>query len=117
MKYVSFVFLILVIAACSRTSKPISYGSDKCEFCSMIISDENWGGEIVTKKGKVYFFDSIECLAYYYSKSDSKEQQSFELLLTVNYLKPGELIDAPKAHYLKSPKFHSPMGLNIASLK
>ena len=47
--------------ACDRTT-PI----DTCAYCRMTISDERFGGQFVTSKGKVHVFDSIECLAAFY---------------------------------------------------
>jgi len=64
----SLFFLILltaIIFGCSKNPQPISYGQDECEFCKMIVMDERYGAELVTGTGKIYFFDSIECLVGY----------------------------------------------------
>ncbi len=57
-----FLLLSLVTASCGSNPEPINYGHDECEFCRMQISDNRYGAELVTDKGKVYKFDSIECL-------------------------------------------------------
>ena len=60
-----FLCLSFMLIGCSKEPKPISYGEDECEFCKMIVMDERYGSEMVTAKGKIYFFDSIECLVAY----------------------------------------------------
>ncbi len=57
-----FITLTLLISSCGSKPEPINYGHDECEFCRMQISDNRYGAELVTDKGKVYKFDSIECL-------------------------------------------------------
>jgi len=109
---ISLTFLLI---CCSPQKKPIEFGKDNCEHCEMTISESKWGAEIVTKKGKVYKFDSIECLVAYLNSKNGQDASEFNSLWTVDYNNPGELIDAEKAIYLKSSAFHSPMGLNIAS--
>ena len=54
-------------SACSKGHQPINYGEDECEFCKMMVMDKRYGAELVTDKGKIYFFDSIECLAVSYT--------------------------------------------------
>ncbi|MGB5288980.1 MAG: hypothetical protein WBN42_10875, partial [Ignavibacteriaceae bacterium] len=59
----SMVFLLpllFLLASCGSKPEPINYGKDECEFCRMQISDNRYGAELVTDKGKVYKFDSIE---------------------------------------------------------
>lgn len=117
MKFIILIIISLFIYSCGKQSEPIEFGKDKCAHCEMIISDHNWGGEIVTDKGKVYFFDSIECLAYFIKHADSNNLKSYKYLWTVNFLQPGELLDAKLTYYLYNPELHSPMGLNVASFK
>ena len=81
----------------------------------MKISDSKYGAEIVTDKGKIYLFDSIECLISKLSQTDKNIAGSYKSLWTVDYLSQGDLIDAKKALYLRSESLHSPMGLNIGS--
>jgi copper chaperone NosL len=80
----------------------------------MIISDQRFGTELITNKGKIYKYDSIECLAAYIieNKIDVENLQS---IWTIDFKYPENFIDASKAWYLKSDLLKSPMGLNISS--
>ena len=115
------VYILLVftgfsfVTGCSRGPKPIEYGKDLCEHCSMTIMDKKWGAEYVSDKGKVYKFDSIECLLSYYLHNGLSGRTQENSLWTVDFVKGDELINAEKAYYLKSNTLKSPMGLNVAS--
>ncbi|GIV26603.1 MAG: hypothetical protein KatS3mg027_0417 [Bacteroidia bacterium] len=106
------LFFILLFNSCTSGPEPINYNNDECFLCKMLISDERFGGEIITKKGKIYKFDSIECMIEYYTSQDQKE---FKELLTVDYSVPKKLIDAKTAFYLHTDEVSSPMGANILS--
>jgi copper chaperone NosL len=56
------VSLMLFTASCTVKPEPIQYGEDNCVLCQMTIMDHRYGTEVVTDKGKVYKFDSVECL-------------------------------------------------------
>ncbi len=73
----------------------------------MTIVDRQHGAEAVTKKGKVYKFDAIECMVSYLEQNPEQEWS----YLLVNYFEqPGDLIPAEEATYLISPNLPSPMG-------
>ena len=78
----SCVFMLLLFSSCKTEPKPIDFGSDACEFCQMIIIDNHYGGELITEKGKVFKFDSGECMARYI-KSQHLESAKFQALLVV----------------------------------
>jgi len=63
---------IFLLLSCSTGSQPINYGKDNCDFCKMTIMDQKFGTEIVTKKGKIYKFDSDECMRNFYNKNISE---------------------------------------------
>ncbi|MDH3246348.1 MAG: nitrous oxide reductase accessory protein NosL [Saprospiraceae bacterium] len=92
--------------ACSPKPRPIDFGLDQCHFCKMSIVDAQFAAEWVTKKGRVYKYDAIECLA----RQLSKAQQLSSYELVCNYLSPGEWIEVSEATFLISPKIPSPMG-------
>ena len=106
------LFLVLAFFSCKPEGKPIDYGHDKCDFCMMSIVDQRFGCEIVTKKGKVYKFDAVECMINYIDKNVDDESM-LALYLTNTFDKPGEFTDALKAHYLISDNMPSPMGAFI----
>lgn len=72
----------------------------------MSIVDAQFAAEWVTKKGRVYKYDAIECLAR--QLSETQQLSSYELVC--NYLSPGEWIEVDQATFLISPKIPSPMG-------
>jgi copper chaperone NosL len=78
----------------------------------MVISDKKFGGEHITKKGKIFKFDSIECLAAYYAGADIAEVHS---IWTIDFSEPGNWVRADQAYYLHSKNLPSPMGMFLSS--
>ena len=76
--------------------------------------DNKYGAELVTDKGKVYKYDSIECLIGY-SLNKNLIGDKKHLMLISDFSKPGELVDARKSFYVHNNNFLSPMGLNISA--
>lgn len=109
-----FVFLSLIFLSCGKSPDPINYGKDECEHCRMMITDNKYGAEILTDKGKVYKFDSIECLIEYALEKNMIGDVNQKFLVT-DFSKPSELIDAKTAFYVHNDDFRSPMGLNVTA--
>ena len=108
------VFLSVLLSSCSVKPLPINYGKDQCDLCKMTIMDKKFGAELVTTKGRIYHFDSDECLIQYLKKNSVPENFYSHILVT-DYANPGTLIDAKTAFYLHGDQVQSPMGGNIAS--
>jgi len=112
------VLLIILVAAitygCTVEPEPLVYGTDVCHTCKMTLMDDKFGAEIVTKKGKVYKFDDVNCMLGFYH-SDFEEQGNIAHLLVVNFAQPTKLIDATNSWYLKSELIRSPMASGIAA--
>jgi len=110
--------LIILVAAmtygCTVEPEPLVYGTDVCHTCKMTLMDDKFGAEIVTKKGKVYKFDDVNCMLGFYH-SDFEEQGNIAHLLVVNFAQPTKLIDATNSWYLKSELIRSPMASGIAA--
>jgi len=104
-----YVILImgLLVMGCSIGPEPIIYGTDGCHFCSMTIVDRQHAAQIVTKKGKAFKFDAVECMVNHLKDIDLS---TIALYLVNDYQAPGELIDAKKATFLISKDIPSPMG-------
>lgn len=110
-----FVSLILFFfVSCEVSPKPINYGSDGCHFCSMTIVDKQHAAQIVTKKGKAFKFDAVECMLNHLKDVDTA---AIELFMVNDFRAPGELIDAKKATFLISKEIPSPMGEYLSALK
>ena len=101
------LFMGLLVMGCSIGPEPIAYGSDGCHYCSMTIVDRQHAAEIVTKKGKAFKFDAVECMVNHLEDIDIS---SVKLFLANDYQDPGELIDAKKSTFLESKEIPSPMG-------
>jgi copper chaperone NosL len=112
------VLLIILLAAftfgCTVEPEPLVYGMDVCYTCKMTLMDDKFGAEIVTKKGKVYKFDDVNCMLGFYH-SDFEEQGNMAHVLVVNFAQPSKLIDATNSWYLKSELIRSPMASGIAA--
>jgi len=110
--FILFVFIIL--ASCNVSPQAIDYGNEACHFCKMTIVDKQHAAEIVTTKGKVYKFDSTECMIHFLEDFDAS---TIKLYLSNNYTEPGTLIDATKATFLISENIPSPMGAFLSAFK
>ncbi len=105
---------ILLLVSCEVSPKPIDYGSDGCHFCSMTIVDQQHAAEIVTKKGKAYKFDAVECMMNHLKDIDIN---TIGLFLVNDYLTPGELVDAKESTFLISKEIPSPMGEYLSAFR
>lgn len=110
------ISLLVLSTACSVGPEPILYGEDDCAHCQMKIMDKRYGTEIVTDKGKVYKFDSVECLVEYLEQP-GKSNEKFSLFLVTAFDQPGALVDANSSYYLRSKNLPSPMGMYLSAFK
>jgi copper chaperone NosL len=113
MSRVAVALLALALAACEAKPAPIAYGHDECAYCRMTITDPRFGAELVTRRGRVYKFDSIECLAGFVASGQVPAGDVHSLWVT-DFAHPPQLIPAREARYLRSIGLRSPMGLNLA---
>jgi copper chaperone NosL len=79
----------------------------------MTVVDKTHASEYVTKKGKSYIFDAIECMTQKINQENNEPDLAY--ILVANYQKPGVLIDAKSATYLITKKIKSPMGANLSA--
>ena len=107
-------FIMLSFNGCSTSPQPIRMGQDNCDFCKMTISDNRFGAEIVTKKGKVFKFDDEHCVVAFLD-SNKIEQQQIDGIYFTNFSSPHQLINVKEAYFLQSPSLKSPMNGNIAA--
>jgi copper chaperone NosL len=107
-----FVLAALLLSACSVEPEPIAYGSDTCAFCRMTIVDKTHAAQLVTRKGKQYKYDAIECLVQHLPEWRTDQ---IGLLLVADYAEPGALTEAESATFLISEGIKSPMGAYLSA--
>ncbi|MDG2193250.1 MAG: nitrous oxide reductase accessory protein NosL [Polaribacter sp.] len=105
--------LLLVFTSCEVAPKKINYGNDHCLLCDMTVVDKAFSAQYVTKKGKAYMFDSVECLVRKVTAENNEDLLAF--VLVSDYKNPGSLTNAYTATYLISEKIKSPMGANLSA--
>lgn len=105
-----------MMTSCSTDPVALEYGKDACYNCKMTLMDNKFGAELVTKKGKVFKFDDINCLLSYYNAHEA-EQINYAHKLVIDFTRPGTLIDASNSHYLRADEIKSPMASQIAAFE
>jgi copper chaperone NosL len=91
-------------------------GKDACYTCKMTLMDNKFGAEIVTKKGKVYKFDDLNCMINF-NNSEHEPEENIAHRLVVDFAQTDKFIDATKTFYCKSAKINSPMGSQVAAFE
>jgi copper chaperone NosL len=104
----------IIIISCDIKPEPIQYGHDECSFCKMTIVDKAHAAQLVTKKGKQFKYDAIECLVWNVNEVPGLAEES--ILLVADYLSPGTMLPAEQAGYIVSPRIKSPMGANLSAV-
>jgi copper chaperone NosL len=110
----AILLALLAALGCARDPRPIAYDADGCAYCRMQISDPRFGAELVTTKGKVYAFDSIECLVGFYRQADAA--RDVRSVWVSDYRHPGTLIAAHTAAYAHLGAGQSPMGRGLIAV-
>lgn len=106
-----FLFF-LFLASCNSQPAAIEYGISSCHSCKMTIVDQQHAAQVMTKKGRTYSFDAIECMVSSLSQWQTSELKT---VLVTDYTSPKTLIDANQAHYLISTSIPSPMGAHLSA--
>jgi len=112
-KYFLLLIILPFIFSCEVKPKEIKYGQDHCHLCDMTVVDKAHAAQYVTKKGRSYAFDAVECLVWKILKENNENELAY--ILVADYNNPGKLVDAKSATYLISEKIKSPMGANLSS--
>ena len=110
------IILLFTLSGCKSGSEPINYGHDECEFCRMQISDNRYGSEIITDKGKVFKFDEAGCMIEYAMVKNLIGDANQKFLVT-DFATPESFIDATDAFFVHNENFRSPMGSNVMAFE
>lgn len=111
---VAGIFTLLSFVSCSSGPEPIRYGQDECFHCKMTLTDKRFGAEIVTKKGKVFKFDDLNCLVNYL-KSGAISPDQIAQTVAVDFKKTGSFVAVQQAFFLQNEAIKSPMRGDVAS--
>lgn len=106
--------ILFFLASCSTQPEPLKIGTDTCHLCKMGIADERFGGEVVTKKGKIFKFDDIGCMVNFL-KAGGIAEKDIAQTVVLNYEKKDDFINTEKAIFVNADAVKSPMGFNIAA--
>jgi copper chaperone NosL len=98
---------VLATAAigCSAPVHAIAFGVESCAECRMLVSDNRFGAQLVTKTGKTITLDSIACLHAYVARTGAAGDE-----WVVDARHPGRLIEARNAQIVADSATHPPMG-------
>lgn len=99
---------VVTLTGCDAKPEPFRYGKDECESCRMVISDQRFGAEIVTHKGRVHKFDDIGCMADFVKDGSLAESEVKDRYVS-NFNLPNTFIAVGQAHFLRGG-VKSPMG-------
>lgn len=116
MRLALFVLIMIGLLACKVEPVALQYGKDFCHTCKMTLTDNKFGGEVVTAKGKVYVFDDTNCMINFLN-SGYLEEQEVKFKLIADYTQPGKLIPVEHGFFLKSDEIRSPMNSSIAAFE
>lgn len=104
----------IFLASCQVKPREINYGHDQCAACKMMITDARFGAELVTKKGKTFKYDALECMLPVVIKNGL---DTYAFILATDFQNPGTLQDAATLNFLITDKIPSPMGKNLSAHK
>lgn len=102
------------VSSCVPSINPIDYGEDACIYCKMTIVDPQHAAQLVSTKGKNYYFDAIECMIQYL---DDIDDTAWAHILVNSYELPKQMVDAEKAHFLICEAIPSPMGAYLSAFE
>lgn len=106
----------LFMMGCNAKPEKIAFGKDNCSECKMTIMNPKFGGEIVTKKGKVYKFDDSHCIAVFLERRGVELNDIHQTLFT-DYNNSDGFVKVNAVEFVVSSQFKSPMGGNAAAFK
>ncbi|MFT4753040.1 MAG: copper chaperone NosL [Salibacteraceae bacterium] len=114
LKFGAMVLVVVIFTACNVEPEAINYGEDQCDFCKMGVVDKSHAAQYVTKKGKQYKFDAIECLMREIANPEII-LEDMAYVLVADYQNPGQLIAASEATFIICKKIKSPMGAYLSA--
>ncbi len=111
---VAFILMTLAVVSCTSNQDPevLEFGKDSCQHCKMLLMDHRFGAEILTKTGKTYKFDTLECMRDFIVASKNSLVTPLRFFV-IDSQDDKKMLEAQTATYLIDPTIHSPMGAGI----
>ena len=110
---VAMLMLVVLLTSCNTKPQPFAYGKDICDDCKMTIMDPKFGGEIITKKGRIYKFDDSHCMVHFLKGGTVKESDIAQSVF-VNYDNEKDFLNVRSSYFVVSDQLKSPMNGNAA---
>jgi len=110
---VAMLMLVVLFTSCNVKPQPFAYGKDICDDCKMTIMDPKFGGEIITKKGRIYKFDDSHCMVHFLKTGTVKESDIAQSVF-VNYDNEKDFLIVRSSYFVVSDRLKSPMNGNAA---
>jgi copper chaperone NosL len=107
-------FIIFFLSSCNTKPEPFAYGKDICDDCKMTIMDPKFGGEIITKKGKIYKFDDAHCMVNF-MKAGTVKETDISKTVFIDYQNEKNFLDVKSSFFVVSDQFKSPMNSDAAA--
>jgi copper chaperone NosL len=109
----TLIVSLALLSACEPEPQPIQYGGDQCEYCRMMITDPEFGSQVLNKQGRSFKFDSVECMAAFDLTFDDPD--NIHSRWVPDFLDRDTWLNAESAFYLHSETLRSPMGLYLSA--
>ena len=113
-KAAMLVIMVASVSGCNAGPEAFRYGLDECSDCKMIISDQRFGAQIVTRRGKVLKFDDVGCMNSFMERA-GVPQDELKRCVVSDFNRPNNFIPLEQAIFLESNRLKSPMGSNRAA--
>ncbi len=105
--------LLVVLSACDSGPRALVAGEDSCRYCRMTITDVRFGAMVMTARGRIETFDSIECLASFVLSLP--QEAAPRGVWVANFSDPNQWVEATRARFLHESSLRSPMGRELAA--
>lgn len=105
--------MILATSCAPDAPRALVAGTDECAQCRMMITDARFGGEVITRTGRVLTFDAVECLADYVNAADTTALRG---VWVSDFEHPGIWVRAEDAVFIAGATLSTPMGRSLLAL-
>lgn len=102
---------VLFAGGCATGPGQVHWGEEACAHCQMAISDERYAAQAVDSRGRMWKFDSVECMAAFLGDAGLGAHTA--------WIADGRTawIPADQASIVRSEQIRSPMGGGLAAFR